>query len=264
MTEGRHGDYTHPRALAGRAAIVTGAAQGVGRGIAGALVSRGASVLLVDHQEDALALATAEFAAAGFAAEALTADLRDPDSPRRIVDAAVAAFGRVDALVNNAIATNEPKALVDIDPDDYDLVFDVGPRATFFLMQAVHPTMVAAGGGVIVNLGSASGTGGQVKFAAYAGAKEAIRGMSKAAALEWGRDNIRVNVVCPFADSPGVQFWQELAPKDFDRALRSVPLGRVGRTEEDIGAVVAFLVGTDGDYLTGQTIHVDGGMGVYR
>jgi NAD(P)-dependent dehydrogenase (short-subunit alcohol dehydrogenase family) len=264
MTDARLGDYSHSDSLAGRSVIVTGAAQGVGRGIATALLGRGASVLLVDNQDDVLAETTAQFTAAGFAAEALTADLRDQDSPRRIVDTAQASFGHIDALVNNAIATNEPKPLTDLTATDYDLVFDVGPKATFFLMQAVYPTMAAAGGGAIVNLGSASGTGGQARFAAYAGAKEAIRGMSKAAALEWGRDNVRVNVVCPFADSPGVQFWQEIAPKDFDRALKSVPLRRVGRTNEDIGAVVAFLVGTDGDYLTGQTIHVDGGMGVYR
>lgn len=256
--------YAHPQSLADRSVIVTGAAQGVGRGIAQALLERGASVLLVDRSSDGLAATTDEFATAGWPSESIMVDLRDPASPRRIVDAALTKFGRIDALVNNAIATNEPKSLVDIGSDDYDLVFDTGPRATFFLMQAVHPTMAAAGGGVIVNLGSASGTGGQAQFAAYAGAKEAIRGMSKAAALEWGRDNVRVNVVCPFADSPGVQFWSEVAPKDFERALRSVPLGRVGRTREDIGAVVAFLVGDDGTYLTGQTIKVDGGMGVFR
>ena len=264
MTDGTPAGDIHPQSLAGRAAIVTGAAQGVGLGIAGALLSRGASVLLVDHRDDALSATVADFTAAGRHAVALPVDLRDADSPRKLVGAAVVEFGRVDALVNNAIATNEPKALTDIDATDYDLVFDVGPRATFFLMQAVHSTMAAAGGGVIVNLGSASGTGGQARFAAYAGAKEAIRGMSKAAALEWGRDNIRVNVVCPFADSPGVQFWRDIAPADFDRALKSVPLRRVGRTQEDIGAVVAFLVGPDAGYLTGQTIHVDGGMGVYR
>jgi NAD(P)-dependent dehydrogenase (short-subunit alcohol dehydrogenase family) len=256
--------YSHPRALAGRTVIVTGAAQGVGNGIAGALLSRGASVLLVDRQAETLASTSAEFAAAGWAAESLVVDLRDPSGPRQIVEAALSTFGGIDALVNNAIATNEPKPMVDIDAADYDLVFDVGPRATFFLMQAVHPTMAAAGGGVIVNLGSASGTGGQAQFVAYAGAKEAIRGMSKAAALEWGRDNVRVNVVCPFADSPGVQFWQDIAPKDFERAIRSVPLKRVGRIREDIGAVVAFLIGDDAAYLTGQTIHVDGGMGVHR
>lgn len=256
--------YSHPRALAGRAVIVTGAAQGVGKGIAGALLERGAKVLLVDVNAEVLDQTVGEFATAGWDSEFITADLRDPGSPGAIVDAAMAAFGKVDALVNNAIATNEPKALADITADDYDLVFDVGPRATFFLMQAVHPVMKAAGDGVIVNLGSASGTGGQSRFAAYGAAKEAIRGMSKAAALEWGRDNIRVNVVCPFADSPGVQFWQEVAPKDFERALRSVPLHRVGRTHEDVGALVAFLIGVDGGFITGQTIMVDGGMGVFR
>jgi NAD(P)-dependent dehydrogenase (short-subunit alcohol dehydrogenase family) len=257
-------EYSHPQSLEGRAVIVTGAAQGVGKGIAGALLERGASVLLVDNNADVIDKTVGEFASAGWVSESLVMDLRDSASSQAIVDHALSRFGKVDALVNDAIATNEPKALVDITTEDYDLVFDVGPRATFFLMQAVYPAMKAAGEGVIVNLGSGSGTGGQSKFAAYGAAKEAIRGMSKAAALEWGPDNIRVNVICPFADSPGVQFWQDVAPKDFERALRAVPLGRVGRTRADIGAVVAFLVGDDGGFITGQTIMVDGGMGVFR
>ncbi|MET0453426.1 MAG: SDR family NAD(P)-dependent oxidoreductase [Mycobacterium sp.] len=256
--------YAHPQSLAGRAVIVTGAAQGVGKGIAGALLERGASVLLVDRQPDVLAETASEFARASLPSEYLVADLRDPLSSGEILDVALTRLGKIDALVNNAIATNEPKPLADITEEDYNLVFDVGPKATFFLMQAVHPTMAAAGGGAIVNLGSGSGTGGQAMFSAYAGAKEAIRGMSKAAAIEWGRDNVRVNVVCPFADSPGVLSWQEMAPKDYDRAVRGVPLRRVGRMREDIGAVVAFLIGEDGTYLTGQTIMVDGGMGVFR
>jgi NAD(P)-dependent dehydrogenase (short-subunit alcohol dehydrogenase family) len=257
-------EYSHAQSLEGRAVIVTGAAQGVGKGIAGALLERGASVLLVDNKADVIDRTVGEFASAGLVSESLVTDLRDSASSQAIVDHALSRFGKVDALVNDAIATNEPKALVDITTEDYDLVFDVGPRATFFLMQAVYPAMKAAGKGVIVNLGSGSGTGGQSQFAAYGAAKEAIRGMSKAAALEWGPDNIRVNVICPFADSPGVQFWQDVAPKDFERALRAVPLGRVGRTREDIGAVVAFLVGDDGGFITGQTIMVDGGMGVFR
>lgn len=257
-------EYSHSSSLAGKAVIVTGAARGVGRGIAQALVTRGASVLGMDRDADGLAATAEGFAAAGATMEWLVADLRDPATPALVVEAATRRFGRVDALVNNAVATNEPKPLVDITADDYDLVFDTAPRATFFLMQAVHPVMVAAGGGAIVNLGSASGTGGQSKFAAYAAAKEAVRGMSKAAALEWGRDNVRVNVVCPFANSEGVQLWETLAPKDFERAVRSVPLRRVGRTVEDVGAVVAFLVSDDADYITAQTIHVDGGSGVHR
>lgn len=88
--------------------------------------------------------------------------------------------------------------------------------------------------------------------------------MSKAAALEWGRDNVNVNVICPFADSTGVQIWAQIAPTNFDRAVRAVPLKRVGRTREDIGAVVAFLVGDDGRFITGQTLVVDGGVGTFR
>ena len=102
--------------------------------------------------------------------------------------------------MNNAVATNEPKPFTEITMADYDLAHDTGPRATFFLMQAAYPALRAAGGGSIVNLGSGTGTEGKPFFGAYASAKEAIRGMSKVAALEWGRDNIRVNVVCPFAN----------------------------------------------------------------
>ena len=146
--------YSHPDSMRGHVAIVTGAAQGVGKGVAAALLERGAAVMLVDIQDDVLSATTAELKAAG-RVEKMVADLRDPDSAQRIVAAAVDAFGTVHGLVNNAIATNEPKAFVDITTEDLALGYDVGPRATFLLMQAVHPVMVEADGGSIVNLGSA-------------------------------------------------------------------------------------------------------------
>src|SRR5262249_57264642 len=118
---------------------------------------------------------------AGGRVEQFVADLRDPGSAPRIAAAAVDAFGTVQGLVNNAIATNEPKPFVDITREDLALGYDVGPRATFLLMQAVHPLMVEAGGGSIVNLGSGTGTGGEPKWGGYAAAKEAIRGLSKVA-----------------------------------------------------------------------------------
>ncbi len=190
----------------------------------------------------------------------LVADLREP-AAHRIVAAAVEAFGTVHGLVNNAIATNEPKPFCEITREDYDLVFDVGPRATFELMQAVHPVFVGNGGGSIVNLGSGSGTVGLPTFGAYAAAKEAIRGMSKVAALEWGPLNIRVNVVCPYAETESIRAWREMAPKSYERTVRAVPLGRLGDVSTDIGPVVCFLLSDDAAFVTAQTIMADGGSG---
>lgn len=255
--------YSHPESLRDHVAIVTGAAQGVGKGIAAALLERGASVLLVDIQDEKLRATTEELRPMG-GAEMLVADLREPESAQRIVAAAVDAFGTVHGLVNNAIATNEPKRFVDVTIEDLALGYDVGPRATFLLMQAVHPVMAEAGGGSIVNLGSGTGTGGDVKWGGYAAAKEAIRGLSKVAALEWGRDNIRVNVICPFAESDGVQLWKQHAPDDYAKAVGRVPMKRIGHVRTDVGALVAFLLGSDASFITAQTIHVDGGIGYFR
>ncbi|MEZ0352910.1 SDR family NAD(P)-dependent oxidoreductase [Mycobacterium sp. pR1184] len=255
--------YTHSDSMRGHVAIITGAAQGVGKGTATALLERGASVVLADIQADVLDATANELKELGPVAS-VVADLRDPDSARRITAAAVDAFGTVHGLVNNAIATNEPKAFVDITLEDFALGHDVGPRATFLLMQAVHPLMVEAGGGSIVNLGSGTGTGGEPKWGGYATAKEGIRGLSKVAALEWGRDNIRVNVICPFAESDGVKFWKSFAPKEYEKAVGRVPMKRIGDVRTDVGALVAFLLGSDATFITGQTIHVDGGIGCFR
>jgi NAD(P)-dependent dehydrogenase (short-subunit alcohol dehydrogenase family) len=255
--------YTHADSMRGHVAIVTGGAQGVGKGVATVLLERGASVLLVDILNEKLAATTDELRTAG-RVQQLVADLRDPDSAQRIVTAAVDAFGTVHGLVNNAIATNEPKAFVDITSEDFALGHEVGPRASFLLMQAVYPWMVAAGGGSIVNLGSGTGTGGEPMWGGYAAAKEAIRGLSKVAALEWGRDNIRVNVVCPFVESDGIKFWKEFAPDDYAKAVKRVPMKRIGDVRDDAGALVSFLLSNDAAFITGQTIHVDGGIGCFR
>jgi NAD(P)-dependent dehydrogenase (short-subunit alcohol dehydrogenase family) len=256
--------YSHPDSLRGQAAIVTGAARGIGRGIAEALLERGASVLLVDISAEHLAATTEELSAAAYPAEELVADLRDPDAPQRIIATAIERFGAIHGLVNNAMATREPKPFTDITDSDFMLDHEVGPRATFRLMQAAYPAFENAGGGAIVNLGSGSGTGGEPGWGAYASAKEAIRGISKVAALEWGQHGIRVNVVCPFAESDGVKMWRQFAPDDYEKAVKRVPLQRIGDPRTDVGALVAFLLSDDASFITAQTIHVDGGSGSFR
>ena len=250
--------YTNPDALSGRSAIVTGAAQGIGRGVAEALAERGADVLLVDRDEKVTAVA------AELGAQALVVDLRDADAAERITAAALSAHGRIDVLVNNAIALLGAAPFHEHTDEAYDLVFDTGPRATFRLMRAVFPHLVAAGGGSIINFGSSAGTEGEAGFATYGAAKEAIRGFSKVAAKEWGPLGIRVNVVSPFANSEGMQMWEQVDPQSYGAAVAKVPMGRIGDTRGDVGAVVAFLAGDDATYLTGQTIMVDGGRSGLR
>jgi len=256
--------YARADALAGKVAIVTGAAQGIGRGITQALTDRGAAVLLVDIAAENLAATVEALAKAGRQVASLVADVRDRDAVAQTVQAAVDRFGRLDILVNNAIATRAAAPLVEHSDEDYDLVFETGPRATFRLMKAAYPHLVAAGGGSVVNFGSSAGTEGQAGWATYAAAKEAIRGFTKVAAAEWGAANIRVNVLCPFANSEGAQLWERYDPDSYGAALAKVPLHRIGDTRDDIGALVAFLGSDDATYITGQTIMVDGGWGMHR
>ncbi len=125
-------------------------------------------------------------------------------------------------------------------------------------MQACFPYLKKHGGKVI-NLASGAGVSGTAGFTAYASAKEAIRALSRVAANEWGQYGINVNVLCPFANSPGVQLWAEAFPDQIQANLALVPMGRIGDCEMDAGRVVVFLASSDSDYMTGQTIDVDGG-----
>jgi NAD(P)-dependent dehydrogenase (short-subunit alcohol dehydrogenase family) len=147
----------------------------------------------------------------------------------------------------------------DIDDETFDLVFGSGALGTLYSMQACYPIMKAQGGGCIVNMGSSTAITGDVSFGAYVMTKEAIRGLSRVAAREWGRDKIRVNVICPAALSPGAVEFRDDHPEAFASMLKTVPLGRMGDEMADIGNAVAALVSDDLQYLTGATLMLDGG-----
>lgn len=245
--------------LSGKVAIVTGGAAGIGAAISRVLVGRGAKVVAVDINEKA--------------GEALAAELSDSFaflagdvSSRSVADQAVALavekFGTLTTLINNAHASKQAP-LIDLTEDDWELSFSTGFWATRNFMLAAYDELRKDGGSVI-NFGSGAGLEGQPTQAAYASAKEAIRGLSRVAANEWAADAIRVNVVCPIALTGGVAGWKAAYPEMYDEVVAGIPLGRFGDPEDDVAPIVAFLVCDDSKYMTGQTVMADGGSSQLR
>jgi len=245
-------------ALAGKAAIVTGGARGVGKGIATAFAKAGARVLIVDRNADLGSATEAELRAGGLQVVFLPFDLTRHHDLHQVVDAALDHFGRLDSLVNVAQAA-QLVPIAHLTDDAMRLPFDTGFWPTLHLMRAAYPHLAHTRGSVI-NFGTGAAFDAIPAHAPYAAAKEAIRAVSKVAASEWGPDGIRVNVICPFANSPGVEAWAQAAPADYEAQLQKVSLRRIGDCEKDIGAAAVFLASDAAAYVTGQTLMVDGGQ----
>lgn len=247
-------------ALAGRVAIVTGAGQGVGRGIALALARRGAAVALFGRTRSKLDDVAAEITQAGARAMVIACDVNDGAALSSAVDETVAALGGVDILVNNAQQVPLGR-LLDVEDAAFQDGFTSGPLASLRLMKACHPHMVARGGGVIFNLAtSAAMRWDMAGYGAYGAVKQATRILTRAAAAEFGPDNIRVLTIAPHADSPGLVAWMKARPAEAAAFFETIPLRRIGACETDIGNAVAALCGDDFAYLTGATIPLDGGQ----
>ncbi|WP_239396121.1 SDR family NAD(P)-dependent oxidoreductase [Frankia sp. CiP3] len=249
--------------LVGKVAIVTGAGQGVGRGIAHALAKEGAAVAVGGRTLTKVERTAAEIIEAGGRALAAGCDVADQGQVEALVAAAVEVYGTVDILVNNAQTVVPPKPLGETTPEDLAVCYSSGTLGTFHAMRACFPHL-SAHGGRIINLASSTGVEGDPGFASYVMAKEAIRGLTKVAAREWGQYGITVNVICPFGDSPAATAFRDAAPKRFEAVLRKVPLGRMGDCEHDIGGAVVALAGPGMSYVTGATLMVDGGRCVLR
>jgi NAD(P)-dependent dehydrogenase (short-subunit alcohol dehydrogenase family) len=243
--------------LTGRVAIVTGAGQGVGRGVALALASEGASVVVMGRTESKLLAVADEIGGRGGSCLVVPGDVKQLADIERCVTATVERFGTIDILVNNA--QEVPLGyLLDIDDETVDAGWQSGPMATLRFMRLCHPYL--KGGGAIVNMGSRVGIRPDpVRRGAYAAVKEAIRAFTRAAAMEWAADGIRVNAVLPYAMSPALEQLAVERPDEFDHTRLAVPMQRIGDPEHDIGRAVVFLVGPDAGYITGATIPVDGG-----
>jgi NAD(P)-dependent dehydrogenase (short-subunit alcohol dehydrogenase family) len=248
-------------------ALVTGAAQGIGRGIALRLAGAGYAVALADLNGAGLAAVQAEIEAAGGAALSLTADLYQLDQVQQVVDRA-AAWGRLQVLVNNAgRVITQP--FFDVTEADWDAVHDLDLKAAFFALQYAARRMLAdQTPGRIVNIASISGRSGRPDQAAYAGAKAGLISVTRSAALALAPHGITVNAVAPgIVDTPVTRRVHEaraqalgITPEEsLARMLTRVPLGRI-ETPDDVAGVVAFLCSPEAGYITGQTLNVCGGM----
>jgi len=250
----------NPQPLAGRTAIVTGAGQGVGRGIALALARAGANITITGRTLAKLSSVAAEIESIGAHALPIACDGNDKQAILATVSQTAEAFGGISILVNNA--QQVPLGpLLHVTDDAFLTGFTSGPLATLRFMQACHPHLKRSGHGIIFNLATAAAVRWDMSgYGAYAAVKQATRALTRAAAAEFGPDNIRVLTLAPHADSPGLKGWIAHNPAEAAEFVKTIPLGRIGACEADIGAAVAALCGPEFSYLTGATIPLDGGQ----
>jgi 3-oxoacyl-[acyl-carrier protein] reductase len=240
-----------------KVAVVTGAAQGIGRAIAEALARRGADVVVADlNVEKAEATAKEIAADTGRRAIAVQVDVADNASAKAMIDRASAEFGRIDILVNNA-GTTRDNLIMRMKEADWDLVLNVNLKGAFNCSKAAIRPMMKQHCGRIVNITSVSGLAGQAGQTNYSSSKAGLIGFTKALAKEVGSRSITVNAVAPgFIETA---LTADL-PQDLkDWAIQMTPVGRFGKPE-DVANAVAFLVADESSFITGQVLSVDGGM----
>lgn len=248
--------------LQDKVAIITGGAGGIGKGMALAYVKEGAKVVIVDLNEETGNAAVKELQEFQPESMFIQANLAEHEKLADVVKQVVDKYGKLDILVNNAHASRN-KVFEEITKEDLDLSFDTGFYPTFYLMQAALPYLKETKG-KIINFASGAGINGNVAQASYAAAKEAIRAISRVAAREFGPHGINVNIISPIANSPGIQEWAKQAPDEYNAMVDRIPLRRLGELESDLGRVAVFLASSDSDYITGQTLMVDGGTLMLR
>jgi len=242
--------------LSGKTAFVTGAAQGIGRDIALALAADGADVAVCDVNLDAAKKTAAEIAALGRKAEAYKADVADAPEVTAMIEQGAAAFGRIDILVNNAGITRDGLVLR-MKEEDWDLVLDINLKGAFLCTRAALKVMTKQRAGTIINIASIVGAMGNAGQANYVASKAGLIGLTKTIAREYAARGITANAVAPgFIDTAMTQALPETVRQEL---AKQIPMGKLG-TPGDVADAVRFLASPGASYITGQVIHVNGGM----
>ena len=247
---------TAAKALAGRTAVVTGGTRGIGLAIARVLAEDGASVVVSGRDATRLDVAVKEIESLGGSALGVVADQSKREDCDRLLEAAKERFGRIDVLVNNAGITRD-QLLVRMKDDDWDQVMDTNLRGVFLMTRAAAKSMMRQRSGRIINIASTAGAMGNPGQVNYSAAKAGVIGLTKAAARELAHWNILVNAVAPGLIE--TDMTAAISAEARDGLLQQVPLKRMGAARE-VAEVVRFLAGDGAAYVTGQTIHVNGGL----
>ncbi len=253
--------------MKGKTIIITGAAMGLGYAAAKELASRGANLALVDYNKESLETAKEEISKLFPSARvvAIVADVSNEEAVKNYVNETVKVFGRIDGLYNNAGIEGKQAAMTEYDVNIFKKVVDINLMGVYYAMRYVIPVMQKQRYGRIVNVASVGGLRGVLNQTPYVATKHAVSGMTKNAALEYGRDGIITNAIAPGAIlTPMVaEAFRQVNPADPKKAeaeyAQANPTKRLGLPEE-VAKVVAFLLSEDSSYLSGQTIAIDGGQ----
>ena len=247
-----------PFSLEGRTAFVTGASRGIGRSIALALGQAGAAVACTARALDQVESVAAEIESAGGRACAVQLDVTHGARITAAVRDAEAALGPINILVNNAGITLDKPSL-EVTDDDWDAVLTTNLTSMFRCCRAVAPGMIERGRGKIINIGSMYGKLGVPRYVAYCASKAAVDGLTRSLAAEWARHGIQVNCLAPGYMNTDIPRAAMADPKSRERLLSKVPARRLGEPEE-AAALAVYLASPASDYMTGQTVYLDGGQ----
>jgi 3-oxoacyl-[acyl-carrier protein] reductase len=250
--------------LQDKVAIVTGGGLGIGKAYAQGLAKEGAKVVLADIQEAEAKKVAADIKAGGGEALALAVDVTSPGKTQEMADATLNQYGRIDILVNNAglYSALKKKPFMEIDPEEWDRVMAVNVKGLFLCVKAVYPAMQRQGKGKIINISSGTVLGGSPLFLHYVSSKAAVIGFTRALAREVGADNICVNSIMPGltisgSNQEGVMTPEQLADRRKRRCIQR------DQYPQDLVGTVIFLASDDSNFMTGQSIAVDGGMNMH-